>query len=160
MMGEQGAAYSKYYNSQLGGEIPVFRGGQHGAGLGDILRGLFRFLAPIALRGMSAFASSTLQAHDRGVPLKDAAKGALRPALGAIVSAAQGAVRQQTGSGGSSALFQGTHGIPFEPSTRYKKSSAKRHKKSAKNTKAKGEAPKHKRSEGTKHAKKEVHFNF
>ena len=60
--------YCKYYQSQRGGEIPVFRGGsQSGAGLGDILRGLFRFLMPVALRGISSFAGSTLAVAQAGL---------------------------------------------------------------------------------------------
>lgn len=126
-MGERSAAYCRYYDRQYGGEIPVYRGGQHGDGLGDILRGILRFIAPIALRGISSFATSTVQAHARGASLSDAAKGAWRPALGAMVSAAQN--KMQTGSG---VLFQGTHGIPFERAVTYKRHAVKKRKGTSK----------------------------
>ena len=86
--------YVRYYKQQQhGGSLPVFRGGRHdqdGAGLGSILAGIFRRVAPIALRhvapiaarGISSFASNTLRAHQQGVPLGEAAKAAILPALG------------------------------------------------------------------------------
>ena len=94
--------YYRYYRSQSGGEIPVFRGGrQTGEGLGDILRGIFRFIAPIALRGISTFAGHTFDAHQKGASLKDAAKSALNPTLNSVTSGIveQFRGRQQTGSG-------------------------------------------------------------
>jgi hypothetical protein len=81
----------------------VFRGGRHdqdGAVLGNILSGLFRYVAPIArhiapyaaraaraavpiaARGLTSFAQNTLSAHQQGVPLGEAAKAAILPALG------------------------------------------------------------------------------
>ena len=131
------AIYCKYYASQAGGELPVFRGGQHGAGLGDVLRGILRFIAPIALRGISAFANSTMQAREQGATFKDAALGALRPTLGAMGqsfrqqaaanSATQGgaglrrAMARQCGSGvARSSLFSGEHGVPFGKDDVYK----------------------------------------
>jgi hypothetical protein len=84
---DRSAAYCRYYHAQSGGEIPVFRGGrQSGEGLGDILRGIFRFIAPLALRGISAFAGHTLDAHQKGATLKDAAKSALTPTLNSVAS--------------------------------------------------------------------------
>lgn len=77
--------YRAYYTSQMGGEIRVFRGGlQTGAGLGDILRGVFRFIAPIALRGVSAFATNTLAGTQAGLPLALAARAALGPTISAV----------------------------------------------------------------------------
>jgi hypothetical protein len=97
------AVYYRYYRSQSGGEIPVFRGGrQSGEGLGDILRGIFRFIAPIALRGFSTFAGHTLDAHQKGASLKDAAKSALNPTLNSVTTGIAEQFRgrqQQTGSG-------------------------------------------------------------
>ena len=63
--------YCRYYQSQRGGEIPVFRGGsQSGAGIGDILRGIGRFLMPVALRGIGSFAGHTLTGTASGISLK------------------------------------------------------------------------------------------
>ena len=131
------ADYCTYYQTQMGGELRVFRGGlQSGAGLGDVLRGLFRFLAPIALRGLSTFAGNTLAAHQAGVPLAYAAKGAILPTITAVTgSAAPGVTRlmnrvvpglvgspartepQPNADGtakqdGGGTLFDGTDGIP------------------------------------------------
>lgn len=117
-------AYCTYYRRQIGGEIPIFRGGQHGAGLGDILRGVLRFLAPIALRGISTFAGNMVQARDKGAGWADAAKSSVGPTLGSMRDAF--ANRPQTGG---SALFSGVHGIPFA-STAYK--SVKRKAKTGK----------------------------
>jgi hypothetical protein len=101
---DKSAAYCRYYQAQSGGEIPVFRGGrQNGEGLGDILRGIFRFIAPLALRGISKFAGHTLDAHQKGATLKEAAKSALTPTLDSVASGFaeqfQGGKNQQTGSG-------------------------------------------------------------
>lgn len=83
------ADYTAYYQSQVGGQLRVFRGGlQSGAGLGDVLRGLFRFLAPIAIRGLSAFATNALSGHMAGLPLALAAKGAIMPTISAIAGTA------------------------------------------------------------------------
>jgi hypothetical protein len=87
--------YVRYYKQQQqGGSLPVFRGGRHdqqeGAGLGDIFRGIFRFVAPIALRGLSSFAANTLRAQQQGVPLGEAAKAAILPAIGEVARSAVG----------------------------------------------------------------------
>jgi hypothetical protein len=104
----------------------VFRGGtQSGAGLGDMLRGLFRFLMPIALRGIQTFAGNTLAATQAGVPLSLAAKSAIMPTISAVAGSAAPTVSRlmntvipglipannttaQSGSG----LFSGQNGIP------------------------------------------------
>jgi len=125
--------YCKYYESQRGGEIPVFRGGlQSGAGLGDILRGIFRFVMPIALRGIQTFAGRTLAATQAGVPLPAAAKSAIMPTISSIAGSAAPTIARmmntvmpgfagnatssqpasQTGKG---VLFDGQNGIPDTP---------------------------------------------
>jgi hypothetical protein len=123
MSTDRTAAYCKYYAKQHGGEYPVFRGGQHGAGLGDILRGIFRVIAPVALRGISTFASSTLQARDKGASFKDAARSAIAPTFSAITDSF--ANQRQAGGAMQSTLFGGEHGVPFA-STRAYKSGKKR----------------------------------
>ena len=135
------SAYCEYYTKQYGGELPVFRGGQHGAGLGDILRSVWRWIAPIALRGLSAFTSKTMEAHEKGASLKDAAKSAIGPSLGAMAQsfAANMQPAQQTGSG-HDALFSGVQGLPYHGAGGYKghshkgkkpKKRAKSHKRTA-----------------------------
>lgn len=120
--------FSQYYRAQRGGEIPVFRGGrQTGAGLGDILKGFFRFLMPVALRGIQAFAGNTLAGARAGMPLAAAAKSAIMPTISAVAGSAaptvsrlvnsvipglvtqNGATAPQTGRG---ILFDGENGIP------------------------------------------------
>lgn len=68
------SSYKAYYESQAGGSYQVFRGGmqsgggypvfrggiQTGAGLGDILRGLFRAIVPVAKQGIASLAKSAL----------------------------------------------------------------------------------------------------
>ncbi len=84
---ERSAAYCRYYRAKSGGEIPVFRGGrQSGEGLGDILRSVLRVVFPIVLRGIGTFAGHTLDAHQKGATLKDAAKSAINPTLSSVTS--------------------------------------------------------------------------
>ena len=97
--------YLRYYKQQRqsGGQLPVFRGSRHeqdGAGLGDILRTIFRVAAPIArraapvlLKGATTFATNAIRAHREGVPLGEALKQAVGPA----VSDATGVALKQFG---------------------------------------------------------------
>ena len=81
------SAYCRYYQAQSGGELPVFRGGlQNGEGIGDFFRGLLRFVAPIAMRGIKTFAGNVMEGHQKGQSLREAAKQALKPTLGAVAS--------------------------------------------------------------------------
>ena len=57
-MDPQTDLYIRYYTEQSGSALPTFSGarrGQNGAGLGDILRGIFRAILPIAAHGASTF---------------------------------------------------------------------------------------------------------
>jgi hypothetical protein len=129
--------YCKYYEAQRGGELPVFRGGtQSGAGLGDILRGIFRFLMPVALRGIQTFAGNTLAATQAGVPLPLAAKTAIMPTISAVAGSAAPTISRlvnavlpgiipssntttdAAGQSGSGVLFDGENGIPTTPKAR------------------------------------------
>jgi hypothetical protein len=106
-------AYCKYYTAQHGGEIPVYRGCQFGAGvgLGDIL---------------STLRNNLTAAQQRGDP---DARGAI---LGTLKSLAQQAMprlydaltkppERQTGSGaGARALLSGEDGVPL-PGTSVRK---------------------------------------
>ena len=142
------ADYCACYDSQMGGaQLRVFRGGiQSGAGLGDILRGVLRFLVPIALRGLGSFAGRTLLGTQAGKTLGEAAKAAVVPSLGVMaghVAPAMsrfmnaylpGAVppqppqqqeevdKQPDKQRGGRTLFDGTEGIPTTANTikRYK----------------------------------------
>lgn len=151
--------YLQYYRAQVGGSIdlPVFVGGQHGAGIGDFFRSVLRFIAPIALRGLSTFASSTMRAHEGGASLKEAARGAIAPSLGAMASAVSGSLNQQSGSGsGVNALFHGDEGVPFANAPVFKRDRTKRqhHRTTSKSKHHK----KHKRSKAQKHGTTEYNF--
>jgi hypothetical protein len=97
--------YVRYYKKQRqsGGQLPVFRGSRHeqdGAGLGDILRTVLRVegpiarrAAPIVMKGATTFARSAMRAHQEGIPLGEALKQAVGPA----VSNATGVAMKQFG---------------------------------------------------------------
>lgn len=90
-MDPQTNIYLQYYNAQSGGQLPAFHGarrGQYGAGLGDILRGIWRTIFPIAAHGASAFLSETLRAKESGGSWGDAAKSAIAPAAHTLMGKA------------------------------------------------------------------------
>jgi len=156
--------YLRYYRAQRGGEIPVFRGGQSGAGLGDILRGIFRFLTPLALRGVQAFAGSALASSRAGMSIADAARSAIRPALAAaggsgfshvVDAVAPGLIPRSTQQSGSGTLFDGENGVPTT------EKAIKRYKRSATQPEEPADIPAAKRP--TKRVGKNVrvaHYNF
>lgn len=90
MMDPQTNLYLNYYTTQSGGALPAFTGarrGQYGAGLGDIFRGIFRTLFPIAAHGASAFLNETLRAKEGGSgSWAQAAKSAISPTAHSILS--------------------------------------------------------------------------
>lgn len=137
--------YWTYYNKQYAGESG-FDGGQHGAGLGDVLRNVFRWAAPIVLKGAATFASNAVDAHGKGATLKEAAKSAIRPSLGAMAQTLASRIHpaQQSGSG-QDALFSGVQGLPYHGSGGYKGHG----KKSKKSKKSKTRVKSHKRSADT-----------
>jgi hypothetical protein len=136
------SAYCKYYQSQAGGSaaFPVFVGGQHGEGLGSLFRSVLRYIAPVAMRGITHFASNTLQKHGQGQSLVDAARSSVGPALGTMAS---GLVSKpsQSGSGSFSEkqsvspLFDGVNGIPHGVKRAYKGAVPKAKKNTAKKRK-------------------------
>ena len=156
--------YLRYYRAQRGGEIPVFRGGQSGAGLGDILRGIFRFLTPLALRGVQAFAGSALASTRAGMSMAEAAKSAIRPALAAaggpglpnVVDAmAPGLIPRSTHQSGSGTLFDGENGVPTTDKA------IKRYKRSATQQDDQADIPAAKRPAKRVGKKvRETHYNF
>jgi hypothetical protein len=81
------AAFSQ---SGKGGDIPKFYGShryQYGSGLGDVLRGVYRFFRPIAIKGVQTLLKAGGEAMKDGVTAKQAFKSSLKPALGAVLSA-------------------------------------------------------------------------
>ena len=81
-MDPQTQLYLRYYSAQSDGSLQTFsaaRRDQYRAGLGDILRGIFRPILSIAALGGSTFLNETVKAKDSGSAQSwgDAAKAAL-----------------------------------------------------------------------------------
>ena len=112
--------YLKYYQAQVGGTLPVFRGAkyysQSGAGIGDFFRGVFRHVVPIALQGMSAFLGQTLKNRDTGANWKESLKSAIAPTTKNVLENATSAITEKLSQKGTG--------------RRKKKKSGKRMKKS------------------------------
>ncbi len=95
-MDPQTNLYLHYYRAQAGGNLPAYhglrRGPQNGAGLGDILRGIWRTVFPIAARGASTFLNETLKARDASGATNagwaTAAKAAIAPTAQTMLSKA------------------------------------------------------------------------
>lgn len=109
-MDEQTSAYLQYYKAQTGGQLHTFSGtrrAQLGGGLGDILRGIWRTIFPMAARGASTFLNETLKAKNGGINWGDAAKAALLPvakeaaahAIEKVAAASARPPQEQSGSG-------------------------------------------------------------
>ena len=156
--------YLRYYRAQRGGEIPVFRGGQSGAGLGDILRGIFRFLTPLALRGVQAFAGNAPASTRAGMSMAEAARSAIRPALVAaggsglshvVDAVAPGLIPRSSQQSGNGTLFDGENGVPTT------EKAIKRYKRSAAHQEEPADIPVAKRPAKRvgKHVR-EAHYNF
>ena len=123
--------YLAHYKSQHGGGMRFYRGGvQTGAGIGGILRRVFRFIMPVATTGLKSFATNALGGLSAGMPLLNAAKSAIGPAVEAVagplisrfMNNTPADTQQQpsaTGGGGdqkgSGSLFDGENGIPTAP---------------------------------------------
>lgn len=81
-------------------DYPIFVGsGQNGRGLGDILKSIWRFIAPVAARGASTFLGEMVKGHDAGGDWKSAAKSALAPAATEALSQAVGSIPKPAQSG-------------------------------------------------------------
>ena len=81
-MDPQTQLYLRYYSAQSDGSLQTFsaaRRDQYRAGLGDILRGIFRTILPIAVHVASTFLNEMVKAKDSGSAhsWSDAAKAAL-----------------------------------------------------------------------------------
>jgi len=88
-MDPQTNLYLQYYASQAGGSLPAFAGarrGQFGSGLGDILRGIFRTIFPVAASGVSTFVNETLRAKNAGGSWGTSLKSALAPTAQNVLS--------------------------------------------------------------------------
>ena len=93
--------YIQFFERRLqhgsGFDYPVFTGArfnQQGSGFGDILKGIFRFIFPIAARGVSTFVGEAVRAHETGADWKTAAKSALLPTAQNVTSKALDQIRE------------------------------------------------------------------
>lgn len=82
----------QYRNAMLrqtgGGDIQVFRGTsryQYGQGFGDVLRSIWRYFAPVAIRAGKTLFKTGAEAVKEGAAPGEAMKGALRPALRTVL---------------------------------------------------------------------------
>ena len=98
MENQKRLANIKYLAGQHGGNFPVFRGSrqyQYGSGFGDVLKGIFRRVLPIALEGAATFFTAASQAKNRGLSIREAAKEALKPTAESVISGAAKAINQK-----------------------------------------------------------------
>ena len=94
--------YLKYYENQAGGSYPVFHGSrqlQYGAGFGDVLKGIFRFILPVVARGASTFLGDMMRNRDAGHDWKSSAKSAIGPTAQSVMSQVANQLPQQEGAG-------------------------------------------------------------
>jgi len=68
--------------------IPVFQGrSQYGAGFGDVLRGIWRFFRPVAIKGAQTLLKAGSEAIKDGATVKEVLSSTLKPTLGAVLGA-------------------------------------------------------------------------
>ena len=71
-------------------EIPVFRGTsryQYGAGFGAVLRGMWRFFKPVAIKAAQTLLRAGSEAIKEGATIKDVIKSTVQPNVGAVLGA-------------------------------------------------------------------------
>ena len=77
--GAGGAYIPKFYGT--------YRYQQHGGGLGDMFRGIWRWVKPVAQKGLEALLRSGGESMSQGSTWKEALKSSLKPTLGAVLTA-------------------------------------------------------------------------
>jgi hypothetical protein len=83
--------YKAAFSQSGRGDIPKFYGSQryqYGQGFGDVLRGLYRFFRPVAVKGIQTLLKAGGEALTQGTTVKQALKSGIKPALGAVLGAA------------------------------------------------------------------------
>ena len=101
-MDSQCRNYFHYYNSQLGGDLSVFRGTryQEGSGIGDFFKGLWKFVSPIVGSAAKTLVTSAGSNLSSGANWKEAAKSAIIPTLASGIGAlAEKLDKKQAGGG-------------------------------------------------------------
>ena len=94
--------YCHYYNSQLGGDLSVFRGTryQEGSGIGDFFKGLWKFVSPIVGSAAKTLVTTAGSNLSSGANWKEAAKSALVPTIASGVGALVEKLERKNQSGG------------------------------------------------------------
>ena len=95
--------YLRYYSSQSGGALDPFQGarrGQYGNGLGDILKGIFRTVLPIAAHGASTFLGEMVKQKASGDSWKNSAINAMSPTAHQVVDKVHEKFRKRKQLGG------------------------------------------------------------
>ena len=71
-----------------GFDFPVFHGrSQYGGGFGDVIRGIWRFFRPVAIKGAQTLLKAGSEAIKDGATVKEVLSSTLKPALGAVLGA-------------------------------------------------------------------------
>lgn len=71
-------------------DLPMFSGAsryQYGQGLGDVLRGIWRFFRPVAVKGAQTLLKAGSEAIKEGADVKDVLRSTLRPTMGVVLGA-------------------------------------------------------------------------
>ena len=112
----------EFYNTAFsqrgaGFEIPVFRGTsryQQGAGFGDVLRGMWRFFKPVAIKPAQTLLRAGSEAIKEGATVKEVIKSTVQPTVGSVL----GATVDQVASKSSlrCAISMTAHRHPIHPS--------------------------------------------
>ena len=71
-----------------GFNFPVFQGrAQYGAGFGDVLRRIWRFFRPVAIKGAQTLLKAGSEAIKDGATVKEVLSSTLKPTIGAVLGA-------------------------------------------------------------------------
>ena len=71
-----------------GFNFPVFQGrAQYGAGFGDVLRGIWRFFRPVAIKGAQTLLKAGSEAIKDGATVKEVLSSTLKPTISAVLNA-------------------------------------------------------------------------
>ena len=84
----EGFDFPVYQGRQYGYGFNVYHGRPHyGAGLGDVLGGIWRFFRPVAMSGAKSLLKAGSEAIKDGATLKDVLKQTLKPTVGSLLGA-------------------------------------------------------------------------
>ena len=79
-----------FTHHRRGFDLPVFKcisRYQYGAGFEDVLRGIWRFFKPVAIKGVQTLLRAGSEAIKEGATVKDVIKSTVQPTVGAVLGA-------------------------------------------------------------------------